>query len=376
MRALLLAWMAWQWPQFRGPNASGVAPQDASPPVELKRLLWRTAVPAGHSSPVVWGDRVFLTAFDQKKLELISVSAKTGAILWRHAAPAAQIEETHAMSGPATASPAVDADRVYVYFSSYGVMAFAHSGEAQWTAALPMPKTHHGSGASPILVGNLLIINHDAMEGGYLVALDRRTGKQVWKQTYRSRIESYSTPIVWRDQLVLHRAGVIEGYRVSDGQPVWSLPVGTSGASTAVAGDLVYVGTWNVLGEDDQRSPLPDFAGLLRQYDKDGDHAISKAEFPENLKFTARPEIESLPNSQNFVAFQPRIETMTVAWTNPSGLGSASASPAWRRITDCWRSGPRVTRRRLSGAKTMQFRKCLRRCSTNAACFWCATAAS
>jgi outer membrane protein assembly factor BamB len=63
-------------------------------------------------------------------------------------------------------------------------MAFNHAGERQWTAALPMPKTHHGSGASPILAGDLLIVNHDAMQDGYLVALDRATGKQVWKQAY------------------------------------------------------------------------------------------------------------------------------------------------------------------------------------------------
>ena len=91
-------------------------------------------------------------------------------------------EETHAVSNPATASPVVDKERVYVYFSSYGLMTFSHDGEASWTAPLAMPKTHHGSGASPVLAGDLLIINHDAMSGGYLLAVDRRTGKEVWKQ--------------------------------------------------------------------------------------------------------------------------------------------------------------------------------------------------
>jgi outer membrane protein assembly factor BamB len=90
-----------------------------------KRWLWSRPLPPGHSSPAVWGDRIFLTAFDpaSKKLELICVAGKTGAILWRRVAPAGQIEETHAVSGPATASPAVDGERVYAYFSSYGVMA-------------------------------------------------------------------------------------------------------------------------------------------------------------------------------------------------------------------------------------------------------------
>src|SRR5947208_1829595 len=100
MRALLLAAVALpalaaaqsaNWPQFRGPNASGIAAPDAAPPVEFgssKSLLWKLALPPGHSSPAVWGDRVFLTAFDpeSKKLELICVAGKTGAILWRQVA--------------------------------------------------------------------------------------------------------------------------------------------------------------------------------------------------------------------------------------------------------------------------------------------------
>lgn len=322
MRALCLiavGWGSWawaqssDWPQFRGPNASGVAAPDATPPVEFgpsKRLLWRRSLPLGHSSPVVWGDRIFLTAFDpeSKKLELICVAGKTGAILWRHVAPADQIEETHVVSNPATASPSVDDERVYAYFSSYGVMTFSHSGEPQWTLPLAMPKTHHGSGASPVLAGDLLIVNHDAMQGGYLLAVDRRTGKEAWRQAYpaeRGRVESYSTPVVWRDQLILHRAGIIEAYQVSSGQRRWSLAANTSGASTAaVAGAIVYVITWNTLGEDDQRPSLPDFATLLKWYDNNGDGAISEAEFPEDLRYTARPELENIPHSQNYVAFK------------------------------------------------------------------------
>lgn len=314
MRALLFTAVAIasaaDWPQFRGPNASGVA-ADADPPVELKTPLWKVALPVGHSSPAIWNDRIFLTSFEpaSKKLELIAIGATDGKILWRRPAPVSEIEETHVVSNPATATPAVDADRVYAYFSSYGVMAFRHSGEPAWTAPLTMPKTHHGSGASPILAGDSLIVNHDAMQGGYLLALDRRTGKEVWRRSYapiRGRVESYSTPVVWRDQLVLHRAGIIEGYAIATGERRWSLLENTSGASTpAFSADTIYVGTWNVLGEDDQRAALPDFAELLKLYDQNGDGAIAESEFPgETLRYTARPELESIPQSQNFVAFR------------------------------------------------------------------------
>ena len=296
------------WPQFRGPNGSGIAAEDATPPTKFGAAKWKTPLPVGHSSPSIWGDRLLLTSFDPdaKKLELICVSSKTGAILWRHAAPAPQIEETHVVSNPATASPAVDKERVYAYFSSYGVMAFDHQGELSWSTPIPMPKTHHGSGASPVLAGDLLIINHDAMQGGYLLALNRNTGKEAWKQPYTTgRLESYSTPFLWHEQLILHRAGSIESYQLSNGARLWSLPENTSGASTPIAGDdVIYVSTWNNLGEDDQRPSLPDFPALIKLYDKNGDGAISEAEFPDKLLYTARPGLETIPNSQNYVFFR------------------------------------------------------------------------
>jgi outer membrane protein assembly factor BamB len=118
-------------------------------------------------------------------------------------------------------------------------------------------------------------------------------------------VESWSTPIVWRDQVVLHRNSMIQAFSLDTGEPTWTLPAATSGASTPIAdGDMIYVSTWNNLGEDDQRPSLPDFAGLLKLYDKDGDGGVSQAEFPAQLKYTARPELDSVPNSQNFVAFR------------------------------------------------------------------------
>jgi outer membrane protein assembly factor BamB len=335
MRAVFLAaacagllW-AQEWPQFRGPNASGVA-SDANPPIEFapsKHMLWKQPLPPGHSSPAVAGDRIFLTAFtpESKKLELICVAAKTGSVLWRRAAPPTPIEETHVVSNPATATPAIDEQRVYAYFSSFGVMAFDHDGNAKWTLPLPMPKTHHGSGASPILAGDLLILNHDAMQAGYLLAVDRRTGKEAWRQEYpaqRGRVESYSTPIVFHDQVVLHRAGIIEAYEIASGKRVWSMPENTSGASTPTADkETLYVSTWNVLGEDDQRPSLPDFATMLQRYDKNHDGAISEAEFPADLKETSRPGLDAIPNSQNFVAFR-RVDD------NHDGLIQA---PEWEK---------------------------------------------
>ncbi len=306
------------WPQFRGPNASGIAAESAAPPVEFgpsqpaakQHLLWKQAVPAGHSSPSIWGERIFLGAFDaaSKKLELLCLSRKTGAILWRRPAPAERFEHTHDFSNPATSTPAVDADRVYVYFGSFGFMAFTHEGELAWSLPLPTPRTVHGSATSPMLAGDFLILNHDAWAGGYLLAVDRRTGKEVWKHAYPEpggRGASYATPVLWHDQLVLHRAGVVDAYDLATGKTRWSFETPTSGLSTPVASaDTIFAQTWNLLGEDDQRPPIVDFATLLKKYDKDGDGAVSESEFPENFPSTLRPGAEKISGSQNYVPFR------------------------------------------------------------------------
>ncbi len=355
------------WPQFRGPNGSGVADADAVPPVTFGTAKWKTALPVGHSSPVVWGDHIFLTTFD-KKLELVCLSAKNGAILWRHTAPVTQFEETHVVSNPATASAAVDKERVYAYFSSYGLMTFSHDGEALWTLPLAMPRTHHGSGASPVLAGDLVIVNHDAMSGGYLLAVDRKTGKEVWKQMYPAtgRVESYSTPIVWHDQLILHRAGVIEGYRIADGVRAWSMPENTSGASTPVASDdVVYVSTWNNLGEGDQRPALPDYAALVKKYDKDGDGSVSREEFPDDLKFTSRPGLDAIPNSQNFVAFRSVDR-------NRNGVIEEAEWEAFRNRVATMATDHGLLAIRMGrscGARIIRFLRFLRRCCTGGGFF-------
>src|ERR1700676_2295287 len=103
------------WPQFRGPGGSGIAAPAENPPIEFgagKGMLWKTPIHSGHSSPAIWGDRIFLTAFDKdaKSLELLSLDRKSGKILWRRVIPTEQIETVHEVSSPATATPAVDGE--------------------------------------------------------------------------------------------------------------------------------------------------------------------------------------------------------------------------------------------------------------------------
>lgn len=140
------------WPQFRGPNCSGVTEQE-QPPGEFgitNNFLWKTRLPPGLSSPCVVGERIFLTALEDHQLITIGIGRLDGKVLWRQVAPADKIEETHPTGSPASATPACDGERVYAYFASYGVLPMtwtvASNGasdcpSAWWsTAAAPRPR--------------------------------------------------------------------------------------------------------------------------------------------------------------------------------------------------------------------------------------------
>ena len=131
------------WPQFRGPNSSGLG--EGRPPVHFgpdQNVLWKTAVGAGLSSPIVWEDRVFLTEVDQpnKQLSTLCIDRRTGKILWRRTVTPEQIEKVHELSSPAGATPATDGESVYVYFGSYGLVSYDLNGNLKWERRLPLPE--------------------------------------------------------------------------------------------------------------------------------------------------------------------------------------------------------------------------------------------
>src|SRR6476646_9825015 len=144
-----------RWPQFRGPGGLGIGNDKASLPTDFaatKALLWKTELPLGHGSPCVWGDRIFVTAFEpvSRKLELISVNRKDGKIVWRQTAPAKEIEKVHEVSSPATTTPVTDGDKVYVYIGSYGILAYEWNGTLAWEHPMGVSKSQYVRGASPV----------------------------------------------------------------------------------------------------------------------------------------------------------------------------------------------------------------------------------
>src|SRR6185503_209552 len=191
-----------QWPQFRGPNGSGVA-ADQKPITDFgpsSNVLWKVSIDSGASSPCIWGDRIFLTTFANDKVQTVCLNRRNGKVLWQKPVPADKLELFHKQDGsPAASTPATDGKRVYVYFGSFGALAYDLDGNEQWKAPLPVAQTFggFGTGTSPVLAGDVVVINRDQVFDSHVLALDRQTGKTKWKSE-RGQSYSWSSPIVWK----------------------------------------------------------------------------------------------------------------------------------------------------------------------------------
>ncbi len=275
------------WPMFRGPNASGVS-TDAAPPVEIgpeAGVLWKAEVPNSPSSPTIWGDQIFLTTVTGKQLETRAYHRRTGALLWTRVAPAERFEEHHPTEGsPAASTPAADAEVVVSYFGSAGLFCYDHAGTELWHHDLPVARTYggFGSGTSPLIAGDRVILNRDVMNGAALMALDRRTGNLMWETPRPDSPTSYSTAIVWdRDgaaEVIVAGSTALKAYDLSTGSERWVVRgIPASPCTTPVLGEgLLFFAGWSP-GKAD--APFPTWESRIADWDKDHDGAISAEEF-------------------------------------------------------------------------------------------------
>jgi len=217
------------WPQFRGPQGQGISTETDLPlRWDAKtNVRWKTALPgAGHASPIIWGERIFLTAYQKSgtepgRLLTLCVDKTSGRLLWRRDARATRIEAVHETNTPASSTPVTDGERVYVWFNSAGLFCFDFAGKLVWEKRLAPLPIEWGSGSSPILHGNLLLLNCDSDSEDFLLAVDKRTGRTVW-QTPRTEVErAWPVPVIWNNQVVISGAGSLRAYDPQDGKEVW-----------------------------------------------------------------------------------------------------------------------------------------------------------
>jgi outer membrane protein assembly factor BamB len=251
------------WPAWRGPHGTGVCDERGLPLTwgPVHHIRWKVSLPApGNSTPVVWGDHVFLTqALDGgKRRAVLAFHRADGKKLWQQEIPCRVEETTNRQNPPCSASPVTDGTAVYAHFASAGVVAYDFRGQKLWHQDLGPVLHKWGNGSSPILYKDLLIVLQGPGEPTFLIALDKHTGKTVWKReetAINSPIfGSWSTPVVVRvgkqDELIvplpgdrIGGAGEFKAYDPATGKDLWrcqglgneiyAMPV------VSAAGDLV-----------------------------------------------------------------------------------------------------------------------------------------
>lgn len=199
---LLAADVDTNWTRFRGPNGSGISSVTGLPSEWTdKDYRWTLSLPGvGHASPVVINGRVFAMCGDKAtaKRTLVCVDSREGRLLWERSFESSTFQKNRDNSY-ASSTPAVDAQRVYVYWTTaeeVTVLAFDFSGKEVWRRNLGPYKSQHGSGASPMLVNGLVIVNNDQEGPSSLMALDAQTGSTRWEIKRRQDRAAYSTPLI------------------------------------------------------------------------------------------------------------------------------------------------------------------------------------
>ncbi|MEL6109089.1 MAG: PQQ-binding-like beta-propeller repeat protein [Planctomycetota bacterium] len=298
------------WPQFRGPNSAGLGGSVPSQFGPGKNERWRVEVGPGHSSPCTAGDNLFLTAFDAstRALDVVCLDRAKGNLRWRKGVVAAEIEKGHPSFNPASSSPATDGDRVVAYFGSFGLICFDVEGNQLWELKLPLAKSYGGNAASPIILGDQVILYRGTYEDHFLLAVDKHTGKQLWRvpqsEPFTGEMACTACPIVAGELLIAHTARSVQAFDLKTGERRWVTTCATTATSTPVLhGDQVVVAAWNKMGEPALRPKFPDFEELVKGHDADGDNEISAQEFPR-LWIFHRPEGVEAPQNGAPLSFR------------------------------------------------------------------------
>jgi len=324
------------WPSFRGTNASGISDRQDLPDhwngTTGENILWRTPIPGlAHSSPIVWGDRVFVTTAISSRRDatfkrglygdgdasedrsrhqwvLYALDKHTGKIVWQRVAVEGEPgNKRHIKSTYASASPATDGRIVVAWFGSQGVHAYDVNGTPLWKVdlgrvnmgAYDIPSYEWGPASSPIIWNGLVLLQCDTQADSFVLALDAATGKVVWK-TDREELPSWGTPTVVstgeRAELVTNAAKFIRGYDALTGEELWRL-----GGSSKIT------------------APTPIFAnGLI---------IVASGRRPERPIFAVRPNARG-----DLTLDADRTSSTAVAWSK-TARGSYMPTPlAYNRI--------------------------------------------
>jgi len=258
-REAFLAELRKNWPSFRGANGSGISTAKNLPikwdATKGENVLWKTEIPLpGKSSPVLWGNRLFLTGADKDKRQVFSFDTETGKMLWSLDAPSTPDStksfEVSEDTGFAASTPVVDGKRVYAMFANGDVVAADVDGNVIWSKSLGIPDSSYGFASSPALFFDRLIVQYDFGDGSEgkskLVAFDVKTGNVVW-ETLRELPNSWASPIVCKIgekyQVITCADPFVVAYDPEDGKEIWRCKClnGDIGPTATARGNVVIV---------------------------------------------------------------------------------------------------------------------------------------
>ena len=293
------------WPQFRGPGGSASVPNQRIPdrfgPEE--NLIWKSVVPAGNSSPAIWGNHIYLTGYEGEVHQVLCLQRSDGQVVWVKEFPVRTKEDyLHRDSSPAAPTICVDAKRVYAYFGAYGLIALDHDGNRVWEREFPAESWSFGAGASPILDGDALYLVRDTAGLSAVYCFDAATGKERWMMPRPDAFQNYASPYIWHhedhSELVVGGSGKLRGYDTGTGEELWvvtNLPAFICPSPVATSGLLIFGGwtTANIPGAEkigtffDLDATFPeehsrDPQRFVEYFDSGGDGRIQESELPES----------------------------------------------------------------------------------------------
>jgi outer membrane protein assembly factor BamB len=220
-------------------------------------------------------------------LAIVALDEKTGRQLWRKPIVPEQVEQTHAIGNPATATAACDGERLFVFFGSAGLFCYDLEGRKLWDQKMGPFRDEYGAGSSPILLGDKVIVNQDHDTDSFLAAFDRASGRQLWKVARPEAVRSYATPTIWthdgRSEVLVAGALRLTSYDPGEGKPLWWV----NGLARIViptpvpAGPLVYMASWAPGGDSGKRITLLPWEAALAKWDANHDGKLSKNEIDD-----------------------------------------------------------------------------------------------
>lgn len=253
-------------------------------------LAWRVELDSGHSTPVIRNGKIFVTTYRHQTRELAveALDEKTGREIWRKAIVPETVEQTHPIGNPATATPACDGQRLFVFFGSAGLFCYDLEGQKLWQQKMGPFRDEYGAGSSPILVDHKVILNQDHDMDSFLAAFELSTGRPLWRVPRPDAVRSYSTPSVWEHdgqlELLVPGALRLRAYSPADGKALWWI----NGLARIViptpvtSGPIIYMASWAPGGDSGKRIELVPWDAALVKWDSNHDGELSRSEIDDH----------------------------------------------------------------------------------------------